>query len=118
MKQRTLLAFSAIFFLPLLAVAGHQVSSTTPTLEVSCNPCAVGEPIIFAGSGYKSRAQVELDVQGPCPYVMVTEVDTHGNIYVDYGTTLTFDSGSYSVTALAMSGKSLTPMATQTFTVE
>ena len=118
MKHRTLLILSSMFSLALFAMAGHRSTAPTPTLTVSCNPCAVGEAIVFQGSGYKSGAHVEISIQGPVSYTIITTVDSNGNIYVDYGTSLAYDAGSYLVTASAMSGKSLTPLVSESFLVQ
>ena len=107
-----------MFFLAMFAMAGHQSTAPAPTLTVSCNVCLPGEAIIFRGSGYKSGAHVEVSIQGPVSYTIISTVDSNGNIYVDYGTTLSYDLGSYTVTASAMSGKNLTPLASQSFTVQ
>jgi hypothetical protein len=118
MKHRSLLLLSSIFFLALFAMAGHRSTALAPTLTVSCPVCLPGEAIIFQGSGYKSGAHVEVSIQGPVSYTIITTVESNGNIYVDYGTSLSYDPGSYHVTASAMSGKSLTPLASQSFTVQ
>ena len=109
---------SLVSFFALSATAGHQSTTVAPTLEVSCTACVAGQSIVFSGSGFKSRAQVELDIQGPVSYSIITSTDANGNIYVDYGTALSYDAGSYSVVASAISGKTLTPQATQSFSVQ
>ena len=107
-----------MFFLALFATAGHQSTAPAPTLTVSCTVCLPGEAIVFQGSGYKSGAHVEISIQGPVSYTIITTVESNGNIYVDYGTTLSYDPGSYLVTASAMSGKNLTLMVGESFTVQ
>jgi len=107
-----------MFFLALFARAGHQSAAPAPTLTVSCTVCLPGEAIIFQGSGYKAGAHVEISIQGPVSYTIITTVEPNGNIYVDYGATLSYDPGSYQVTASAISGNKLTLMESQSFTVQ
>src|SRR5436309_3247095 len=105
MKHQALRLMIPMFFVALSANAGHQSTTTAPTLSVSCDPCQAGQAVAFYGTGYKAGAQVEVDVQGPNSYSIVTTVDSTGNISVDFGTTLAYGSGSYLVTASALSGK-------------
>src|SRR5260370_16160634 len=99
MKYSTLLILFSMFFFALFAMAGHQSTAPTPTLTVSCTACLAGEAIVFSGSGYKSKSQVQINIQGPVSYSIITTVDSNGNIYVDYGTSLSYGPGQYPVTA-------------------
>ncbi len=117
MKRSTLILLSAIF-LAAFAVAGHQSAGPAPSLTASCVVCAPGEGVVFQGSGYKPKAQVEITIAGPVSYTIITTVDSNGNIYVDYGTILVYDAGSYLVTASAVSGRSITPLAQTSFSVQ
>jgi hypothetical protein len=101
------------------ALAGGQKTSTVvPTLQASCHSCSPSEAIMFSGSGYKGRSTVILDIQGPASYSISTTSDSNGNIYVSYGTVLTYPAGNYTVTASAVSGKSVSVVATDYFYVQ
>ena len=118
MKYLTLLALCLTFVFVLPTMARRTPSSSPATLIVSCGPtCDAGEPIIYSGTGYKSGAQVELDITGPSPYTLTVKVSKNGAIYADFGTSLTYAPGDYVVTASAISGSSLTFVTASTFTV-
>jgi len=102
----------------VLANGGRQPTTSTATLNVSCDPCTGGEAITFYGTGYKSGSKVELDIQGPSSYSIVVTVDSSGNISVNYGSALTFASGGYLATTSAISGKRLIPQASASFSVQ
>jgi hypothetical protein len=117
MRQLTALFLLTAFVLALPATAGHGSPAPGPTLIVSCGSCTTTEAITFSGTGYKAGSYVAVDVQGPSSYNIKTRVDSNGNINVDFGTSLAYEAGSYVVTAYAISGKSLTLVATAYFTV-
>ncbi len=118
MKRSIVLLLLSIALLAGIALAGHHSTPPAPTLIVSCVVCAPGEAISFQGSGYKPKARVQLAIEGPVSYTIVTDVDASGNISVYYGTVLSYDPGSYIVTASAMSGNTLTPLTQTSFTVQ
>ncbi len=117
MKHHRQALLLAMFSLMPFAKAGHQANTSVPTLAVSCT-CVAGDPVVFQGSGYKSRSQVEISVQGPSSYVLSLTADANGNVFVDYGTALYFSAGSYTATASQIQGKSVTTVATAGFTID
>jgi hypothetical protein len=118
MKHQVLRVMLPMLLFTILANGARQSTTPAATLSVSCDPCQVGQAVAFYGTGYKAGSQVEVDIQGPSSYSIVTTVDSNGNISVDYGTTLTYASGGYLVTASAISGKRLIPQTSTSFTVE
>lgn len=101
-----------------LNAAKSQTTTTTPTLNVSCDPCQAGEAPVFYGNGYKARSTVQLDIVGPTSYSIMVIVDSSGNFAVDYGTSLSFTTGTYLATASTISGKRLTLQDSVSFSVE
>ena len=118
MKHQVLRVMLPMLLLTVMANGARQSNSPAPTLAVSCDPCQVGQAISFYGTGYKAGSQVEVEIQGPSSYTIVTTVDSKGNISVDYGSTLSYASGGYLVTTSAISGKRLIPQASASFSVE
>jgi hypothetical protein len=119
MKLKTFVTtISAFLVLAMSASAGKPSKTTSgPTLNSSCETCQLGENITFYGAGYKAGTTVLIEVSGPSSYTFSTEADRGGNIYVDFGSLLSYDPGSYSATAMTSSRKTLSPVAVTVFKV-
>ena len=109
--------FPTFLVVAMLASAAHT-PTTAPTVNVSCDPCQVGQDVEITGSGYKAGSHVEIDIQGPASYSINTPVDSKGNISVGYGPVWNFSAGTYSVTASSFLGQRLVPQANTSFSVE
>ena len=119
MKHRILLIVSLLSFFGVFTLARGKSTSQAPTVTVSCTDCAATQSLIITGSGYKGRSHVQLDIDGPVSYTIVTAADSNGNIYVDFGTTLCYNPGGYVVYASVVSGSGATLVAaSQPFIVE
>lgn len=119
MRHRILLIISLLSFFGLFALAGGKPTASAPTVTVNCTDCTANQSLIITGSGYKGRSRVQLDIEGPVSYTIVTSADSKGNIAVDFGTTLCYNPGAYVVYASVVSGGSTTLVAaSQPFTVE
>jgi hypothetical protein len=119
MKHRILLIISLLSFFGVFGLAGGKNTTPPPTVTVNCTDCSATQSLIITGSGYKGRSRVQLDIDGPVSYTIVTTADSNGNIYVDFGTTLCYNPGGYVVYASVVSGNGATLVAvSQPFIVE
>ena len=119
MRHRILLIISLLSFFSLFALAGGKTPPATPTVAVNCTDCTANQPLIITGSGYKGRSRVQLNIEGPVSYTIVTSADSKGNISFNFGTTLCYNPGDYVVYASVVSGGGATLVAaSQPFSVE
>lgn len=119
MRHRIFLIMLLLSFLGVFGLAGGKASSVNPTVTVNCTDCTAGQSLVITGTGYKGRSHVQLDIEGPVSYTVVTAADSNGNIYLDFGTTLCYNPGGYVVYGSVVSGKGATLVAvSQPFNVQ
>jgi hypothetical protein len=118
MNKRIFKTLILVGALALSAFAGGKRTTTGPTITASCHSCSATDAISFVGSGYKAGTTVMVTVQGPTSYSITTYADSTGSINVYYGTVLSYAPGLYSVSASSVSGKTVTPVAYDSFDVQ
>jgi hypothetical protein len=119
MNKRVSQSLAVLLLLAITAFgSGQKASAASPTLQVSCHTCSNTDVITYSGHGFKARSTVILDIHGTASYSISTVTDSNGNLYVSYGTVLSYPAGSYTVTASAVSGRSATLVATDFFDIQ